>query len=79
MSAWWLQQKNLTPHNLLLPSTPINKGSQSLEVPTPRYKNCKGKFITKEIDSYQITIISKRNNNKYHAHTQLSIKTTCIL
>ena len=26
--------------------------------------------------NYQITIISKRNNNKYHVHTQLSINTT---
>ena len=58
------------------PSTPTNKGSRSSQVPTTRYKNFTGEFITKEINNYQITKISKIKNNKYHAHKQLSINTT---
>ena len=60
------------------PSAPTNDGSQSSQVSTTQYKNCKGEFTTKETSSYQITIIRKRNNNKCHAHTQLSMNTTYI-
>ena len=41
-------------------SAPTNEGSQSSQVPTTRYKNCKGDFIIKEINKYQMTIISKK-------------------
>ena len=50
------------------PSASTNEGSWSSQVPTTRYQNCKGEFIKKETNNYQITIIGKRNNNKYHAH-----------
>ena len=57
-------------------SAPMSKGSWSSQAPTTWHENCKGDYITKETNNYQITIISKRKNNKYLAHTQLSINTT---
>ena len=38
-------------------------------------QNCKGEFI-KKINNYQMTLINKKNNNKYHDHIQLSINST---
>ena len=69
-------KKNLPPCHLLLFICSHEWRFAIITGTNHTVQNCKGEFIIKETNNYQMTIISKRNNNKYHDHTQLSINST---
>ena len=79
MSSRWLgdsHKKNLPPRHLLLFMCFHERRFTIIISTNHMVQNCKGDFIMKKMNNYQMTIISKRNNNKYHNHTQLSINST---
>jgi len=69
-------KKNLPPCNLLLSICSDEQRFAIFTSTNHAVQNCKGAFIIKETNNYQMAIISKINNNKYHDHTQLSINST---
>jgi len=82
-------KKNLPPCHLLLFICFLKWRFMIIIGTNHTVQNCKGEFIIKDAptnkgswpsqvrtNNYQMTVISKRNNNKYHDHTQLSINST---
>ena len=60
-------KKNLPPCHLLLFICSHKQRYEIITSTNNTVQNCKGGFIIKETNNYQMTTISKRNNNKYRS------------
>ena len=74
MSAWWLQQKDLTPRNLLLSICSHERRFVIIIGIDHTVQKLQGSvYYKRNQHKNQMTMISMKNLSKYYNHTQISI------